>query len=506
MYFGLSSGRRFALGAAPNALINPAITHPGQITTGTVQSPDNAKNQALENYGTSDGRLIWQQGAWRVVSDDSAVTFAGHVAQSAHDIITAGYPVFIGPLAWSINGGAIAADESAINRANMVFGSTVADLTSAAIKDSASGQQAMGVQITTISDPAQIPKGWRDWFAAAFATALRTGLPNHFPDAPTSFSFPYFDPTRGFAGKLPAGCCPDGSKVCTVPATWGGQPNTQGYQECNCTSDPGCYKHTQSTPNKPVVFVGAAPDANNFPAEWVQYAGDPNVYKWFDTRDWLNSFKPGLSDQDGIAQFFWNSGGVAKTDAQLAHQFFEYDPPLNVPPISKFRHPITGDTWGIWMAAIIDSNAYANGAWNVQTDNPNGYKLKIGIGPLPQEPWYDYIIDALEWIPMTLGGLAADALSAILSLVCSNPAQATQMAKSSPYAAAAVLAASKLCHKPPTSSVNCLDPAQAATNPICRPPDATPWYLQWYVIVGVIGAVGLGIISAKKSRTAPTNP
>src|SRR5262249_55826214 len=153
---------------------------------------------------------------------------------------------------------------------------------------------------------------------------------------------------------------------------------------------------------------------------------DVNMYKWLDTRDWLNSLKPGLSDQDGIAQFFWNSGGIYKIDSDLAHQFFDYDPSINVPPIAKFRHPLTGDPWGMWMASIIDSNAYVAGAWNVQTDEPNGYKLKIGIGPIPQEPWYDYIVDALEWIPMTIGGAVADVLSEIQSLVCSNPAAAAQ--------------------------------------------------------------------------------
>lgn len=64
----------------------------------------------------------------------------------------------------------------------------------------------------------------------------------------------------------------------------------------------------------------------------------------------------------------------------------------------------------------------------------------------------------------------------------------------------------------PGSSIYRNIPAYTACQNACANPAAaaaavvtTPWYLQWYVIVGVIGAVGLGIMSAKKSRSA-SNP
>jgi hypothetical protein len=436
-----------------------------------------------------------------VVSDDSQVTFNGRVTQSSKDIIEAGYPIFIGSIPWAVNGGALKAADQALGDLNMIAGSQAASIGGQLLTDAKFGQQ-----ILTIADPAQIPLAWGQWFGQAFDAAVKTGIHPSSGDLPP-IMYPYFDPTRGFAGHVPAGCCTGQQPTCDVPPTWGGQPNTQGYKECNCPTDPGCYKAMQSTPTQPVTWVGAGPDANKFPAQWVKYAApnDQYTYKWLTPADWVDAFRPGLSTSPGITTFFWNSGGVYKSDTELAHQFFEYDPALNVPPTAKFRNPLTGETWGVWFAAIIDSNSYAMGAWNVQTDNPNGYKLKIGIGPIPQEPWYDVILDALEWIPMTLGAIVSDALAAILSLVCSNPQQAAAQAKSNPYATAAVLAASKLCPAPPTPAVNCSDPTQYATNPVCKPPvPPTPWYLQWYVIAGVLGAVGLGLVSAKKSR--PTNP
>src|SRR5215475_14944394 len=103
MYFGLTNGLRAPLAAT----VRPPVNFSSLIapSTGTMQSPDNAANQALEGYCTSDGRLVWSGSAWRVNSNDS-YQCAGSVTQSAQDIIEAGYPIFIGPIPWSINGAA----------------------------------------------------------------------------------------------------------------------------------------------------------------------------------------------------------------------------------------------------------------------------------------------------------------------------------------------------------------------------------------------------------------
>jgi len=508
MYFGLSNGRRFALGAAPRAVIDPAIQHPGTVTT-TAQSPENAQNQALEGYGTSDGRLIWSGNAWRVVSNDS-ITFAGHVTQTAKNIVEAGYPIFIGPIPWGINGGAFKAADLAINS---LYGNVfTSNVIAAGITSNA------GVQITTLTDPVQIPKGWGDWFAGALdAVRGKDSKPDlldvgYYPWYGPPLSSPYYSPLAslvlgvdgylfqppGKENPVPTGCCDPANIVCGTASN--------GFPRCDCSTDWNCRRYRQSTAEQPVTAIsGPLPDANGFPAEWVKYAtpNDVYTYKWIWIADWLESMKKGLSTKPNVGRFFKY---LTQSDQQLAHQMFDYDPTLNIPPLAKFRHPITGDTWGVWFVGVPNDSSISLGAWSTAIDSPNGIQLKIGIGPIPQEPWYDYIVDALEWIPEMLGTIASDILGAIRGLICSNPAQAAALAGKDPRLLAAMAAFKATCPQPPTTTINCLDPTQAAINPICKPAVVTPWYLQWYVIVGVISAVGLGIISAKKSRNAPTNP
>jgi hypothetical protein len=210
------------------------------------------------------------------------------------------------------------------------------------------------------------------------------------------------------------GCCADGSVVCTVPAT-GGQPNINGYKSCNCASDQAATKLVRRLHSPSSRQRGSR--RKRFPARMVKYARPTtSTYKWLGCR-LARSDEARLVDATRHRKLLL--GLVCPQDRRRA-----CSPVVRLRPNAQrstvsVSKPLTGETWGIWVAA---SRTQCNaGAWNAATDDPNGYKLKVGLGPIPQE--YDYIIDA-RLDPTTLGGLVAT-YCCDSRLVCSNPAQQT---------------------------------------------------------------------------------
>ena len=506
MLFGSIGGHRLPLGAGGATTLGPK---PGSYVATNAAGAVVAQSDApklLEGACTSDSRLIWTLGKWQVISDDTeAKSCTTQINYSAQDIITQGDPIYVGPFLWGAVNGAVDA-EAAFLQATVRAGTILPAPAPLPALD--------GSQITAIDDPVQMPQGWGDWFAGAFTTALKAGLPTVDSDGASVWPV-FYDPTRAFfSNHLPTYCCADKSWVCAPPpATLAdGTPNTTGITECNCQSDPGCYEGYQSTTTK-VTYVGAGKDVNGFPCEIVTYEDNPYTWKWFFVSDWLESLKVGLSQQPGIINFT-KVLQPGQTQADLVNRLFTYSstPNWNWAPMSKFRHPVTGDMWGVWVVFVQDSSEVVLGAWNPIGDKPNGYTMQIAIGLIPSEPWYDYIVDAIEWIPGVLGQLASFVVGGLLDIICSNPAgiaaaassPATMKSGASAAAGAALTAATKLCPQPPVPGVNCLDPANAA-NPLCLPPVITPWYEQWYVIAGVLFLIGFSVIvSGKKEHEGST--
>jgi len=536
MYFGSSGGRRMALGAGGVPIVASEGPKPGtyfatNAAGSIVTQTDFPKLQ--DGTCTSDGRLIWTLGRWQVVSDDTegAKSCKFTINYSAQDIIGLGYGIYVGPLLLTIGQYQTLtqqASDAALGTLSVVGGAGLPP-------SSSGGKYPVGTQITEFNNPVQLSAAWRGWFDQAFKNALKNGLPTTLQspgaeDVPAKCptgQTPYYNPNATYDSiyldsttMLPGSihCCPDGSWTCgPAPATLAdGSVNAKGIAPCNCTSDPGCWKaYLSDNAAKAVSSLGASTDLNGLPCQLVTYEGDPNTYTWYSPCDWINAIGPGDASTPGVSNFvYWLP--VGQTINDLVDRLFNYSeqPGWNLAPAAKFRHPITGDTWGVWLVLMQQGDtSTAPGQWSTLLGGPAGFSLQIGLGPIPSEPWYDYLFDALMWIPAALGEIASFVVGGLLDIICSNPTAVAQGATAAAASskgnaavaasAAAVGLATKLCPAPPTPVLDCTNPMYATTS-LCQPAVATPWYQQWYVILGAIFLVGIGIISSSKHEKSST--
>lgn len=163
-----------------------------------------------------------------------------------------------------------------------------------------------------------------------------------------------------------------------------------------------------------------------------------------------------------------------------------------VSPIARFKHPTTGEDWGLWVSIDpvgdpIYSTSHTRAGVAVPPRERRSMGLWFTVQKIPEAPWYSGILKKLFYIPIMLGRGWYD-------LVCGNPEKASAAASANPYAAAAVEGTKKLCQTAPSA----LPPPPVVTPVLVAP--ATPSPPPPNVTLGLttgqkiaIGLAGLGV-------------
>lgn len=429
-------------------------------------------------------------------------------------------------------------------------------------------------QITNLTNPGQVGSGWGTWLATQYLVASANALQskaqaghavNVIPFTPllplvvgqtqwltaTGQSIPtqYVTPSSanppGTAGggdgatilamvQSALGNAPTGAVQTTValPATMAGNilpqvgafPFPNGVPAINASGGHALF------PNK----AWTQPDANGYLQTFVQYENDPNTYSYYSASVWLNALSP----------IFGTIGFYLPSQTLTPSLLSNYEALKNGPlPLAKFKNPITGANWALWITlpgpgaacatpsatctsdpttgALTTPMVPGEGLWNTAIDVPMGAQLQIGISPIPQETFWDEVLDALAWIPTEIGEALWTLAGWMSTFVCDLAGQTgmlAQVPKNNPAAMAAALGALAIanaaqCGGPP---IDCTQPAYAVCSgpnplstcpPQCltRPPittpvvAATPWYLQWWVLA----AAGLGLLVLLTGKKKP---
>jgi hypothetical protein len=271
--------------------------------------------------------------------------------------------------------------------------------------------------------------------------------------------------------------------------------------------------------------ITAGVDANGSPCHFAQFAGDGNTYTFYTAQDWLAGTGLGSAfdllqlansriliyndnnNETGLTQLFscfTNSCHLLKSGS--FSNVMEAPSPAQLlasnPPIGQFTHPRTNQPWGLWLALVKDagpSNCFADctpgsetikaGDWNETLDKAESWHFEIGFAPMATVTTWEQIfkdaIEAIFWLPgmlfVAIAQAAAGVVTAVGSLACDaaglvNPAAISKAAGNNPAGqavAAGVAIAQAIC------------PSSTPTSPTTTLPivSATPWYLQWWVLL-----------------------
>lgn len=448
----------------------------------TVQSGDVMPDPSKFTC-TSDSKLVYYNGAWRVRSLDSEPCDAIIASEDTKYVMAQKEPIYVGPFK--------------------------IDLTNT------------DGQITNITVPNQIGKDWAAWLAQALASITLARIAAKQKTDPTFEGIaPFYVKKIQMLSLLPhvIGATQDfydngtpmGAPVTSDPIC--ADPELAYY---NDASKPGgfCPGPRPVPPTVAKLASGGhalypqsaqfGTDDHGFRITNVQYPDDPNVYGYYSHEQWVQALSPDFL-KNGIG---WLVPGDYLTPANTT----QFNRNQNVPPVARFKHPITGGDWGLWITITSIKSVTIDGSWDTSIDAPDSAIMQVAMGPMPQEGWWDDFIDALQWIPISIGEALWDVGQWLGGFVCDLAGQSALLKKvpPNPYAQAAAIAALEIanhtqCGKPP---IDCKDPAAAALPQCIVTVSAViPWWQRWYVIVPALGAVGYGIfkmLGKNKPRSQP---
>jgi hypothetical protein len=487
--------------AAIQAGLAPSSAIPG---VQSLVSP--ADLNTMSGVCTSDGNLVYIDGAWLVRSQVD-VPCASSLSETSEQIIKNWkVPIWVGPFQVDL-----------LNNPNG--------------------------QITNLTDPSVIGPAWGAWLLQQVQSAYQTNPRINNMLQPWVQLLPLvvgqtqwlqYDGT-----PLPSqyiGAKGGGS------AAWAAMVGPFPY--------PNGVPAMAGTGIKVPIKAWTAPDANGILKTFVQYGGDPNTYSYYSWASWLNALSPVFGQQGlylnpqpkfvfgGVGNPFGNpfAGAGGPNGGGSRDYGFQMGPntitnwnsmQLNGPwPWAKFKHPVTGADWGVWVAfggadACASAQGFANiddghlcpvnaingeGLWNSAADAPFGATLQIGIAPIPQESTLDSIeegiVSVLGWIPTQLASVGFVLAKWMEDFACSPSVQQGMLSKvpPNPYSMAAAAGALALANATNCGKIDCSQPANF-TNPQCAPPSSTtvpvgtPWYQQWWVIAAGVGLVAYLLLS-----------
>jgi len=197
---------------------------------------------------------------------------------------------------------------------------------------------------------------------------------------------------------------------------------------------------------------------------------------------WMSALKFGASDQlylDWIspwvvADCFPSGAGVNDMLSKLVSGWYY------TPPVYGFKHPDTGQPWGIWLQLVTDGE-----------NTP--YRLEIIVSTV--DHWKSFQQSG-TW----LDDLVNDVIKLfeeLFNLTCGALTQMQPGASGNPYITAAQLGATFVCGGVPAQASPLVAPP-----PVLAPP---PWWQNPLVLLaGGIGAMLFVILLSKKSKGQPT--
>jgi hypothetical protein len=501
-----------AASAAIQAGLAPPSAVPG--AQGLISPADlNSTNGACSN----DGTLVWLNGAWHVSSVDD-VTCTSQLVETAQQIIKTwvGYPTYVGPFPVDFvkNPNGQITNLSSPTQVGSTWGAWLAlqDMKVMQAALSAAAVAGHAVNVYPFVQALPLVVGQTQWLladgtpvdpsqvSAQQQLAAGTDGATILSEIQTAIQ----QLTGAVASTLPPNTPASTTPALTTPATtspgniiqqFGPFPYPGGVPAQSASGGHALY------PSK----AWTQPDSGGFLQTFVQYENDPYTYSYYSYQSWLDALSA-LYGQIGLGL-----PPQSLTPAMLSN----FDSMKNGPlPIAKFKNPITGANWGLWVTLPSVTGFADEGQWNTSTDAPNGASsfLQIAVAPIPQETFWDQVMDVVDWIPTELGAALftiAGWMSAFVCGLARQQAMLNTIPKNNPAAMTAALAALAIANAAQCGPqpVNC-DPALCDNNPACPhlvSPQcqtglavtavATPWYQQWWVIAAGIGLVAYLLLS-----------
>lgn len=257
-------------------------------------------------------------------------------------------------------------------------------------------------------------------------------------------------------------------------------------------------------------------DADGFRVTNVQYSDDAQTYTYYSHAQWLQALGANLGQQLNWLSY----------DADLASSnTTQFNRNKDLAPFAKITLPnipiVPNTKWGLWLSVpYAPGSSYATtgaggrgmnspeGIWDPGISGPAFSVFQVGMGPLPQEGWWDKFIDWLDSIPTALLGGLVDVGSFLSSVMCDvSKFQAGLSTIKDPSTkaelTAAFLVASEGCPKPPAPLPCSTNPNQAQCMPAV--PVSVPWYKKWWVWALAAGAVGAVVLMQQPSSASPTS-
>jgi hypothetical protein len=376
---GCTTKSRSSLGAALSSLVAAATSTPSTTTEAAAAQvwPSTVMNGVTVTDGqcTADGKFVWFHGQWRIMTPGDPACANNSTVTSAQ-VMTAGIQLYVGP--FPLTGNQVG---------------------------------AYGL-VQTYQTPGSLPAGALEFIGqkivqAAQAAGLASGG--------SALSSTYGPFTQAMdLQSLGAGNCPIN----------GAPP------QCSTTAS-----LAQALPGLTgQVTVGTDSQGNQ--CHIYSTSTNPNAGQWYDVCDWLNAIE--IAPTTAATTVAWGPSRSAKTvgiidgtqmcDVQaspltsLFDQFQEtgYGDPSPADgdaPFFKYIDPITGDTWGVWLAFGLDSTAVNSpGVYVSALGRPQSVHLEVGFAPIPDCSlcFLSTILEYIFWLPGQLFILGAEAVAVVV--------------------------------------------------------------------------------------------
>jgi hypothetical protein len=405
---------------------------------GTVYDPTVGSSPATpEGAATSDGKLIWSAGAWRIKSPNDTPTQvldydSSSIVASAK--VDPSLPLYVGAFPFNVG--------------------------------------ATSPYVTMLTKPSQFDQRFLPTMQSMMTAAAAKGTrKNCAMDYCASWADPDLTPTTTVL-------TPSNYQA---PQTFVTGTDSDG-NPCHIATYPGnptaftCYSLVDWATG--AGFIKTWPNPADFWSYWTQPCG---VLIWG-----CGATETGLVQ---LFNCFQGTCHIMKSELSYAMAQTPADWLANLPPFGAFIHPATGQQWGLWLALVKDAGPSdaveaepgkivggtlgdpSVGAWNETSDQPFSYHFEIGFAPMATvTTWEEVLKDVLEGI-FYIPGLIFTDVAAAIGVIVSTLGTLACDAVSSPTAAAGVSAAMGGAKNPATGIAVA---GVAITQAICGNPNPPP--------------------------------
>lgn len=486
--------RAISLGAT--ALTNPSATIPASsVSSGAISTTATASQAYLpgvsgiepaEGAETSDGKLVWSGGNWRIAAPSD--TPSSTLSYDSSSMIAAAkidptQTLYVGTFPFNVN--------------------------------------ATGPYVTMLTTPSQFDQRIIPWMASMMQSAQATAITKKLV---AQCNAVFWNPNLTGACNACMSASSAANCQSTYAAVLGNSAARLAWTDTDLTTTNASSTSSQGN-QQPATFTTTTDSSGN-PCRAATFPGNSATFQCYSMVDWLTG--AGITKAFTPLTFFGNQGvpggawmwGCGASETGLVQLFNSFQGTSHImksslqngmaqtpsdwlsafPPMGTFIHPISNALWGVWIAIVKDAGpSDANecppggvsggspgdpsvGAWNETTDKPYSYHFEIGFAPMSTvTTWQAVLKDVLEAIFYVPGIILTDVAAAVEATLGAIATLACDVANS-PGAAAGLGAAVKSANSAKGTSA-----AQQQTNNI----------------VGATAAVGLAIAQGLCGGTTP---